>query len=143
MRHAVVLDDDNDVMGMAKTHLDPLKLWLDEYKLYLHLHEVVLEGMDTNQWWGVHHQSTTPLKDFAYNYTLQINAHCYPVWASLAWDYLAIMLSSVSTLVDDDLDDDYDEDSEAGGEADDESDGWDGILTDDPDNYDPDYDMDY
>ncbi|KAJ6559344.1 hypothetical protein B0H10DRAFT_1966971 [Mycena sp. CBHHK59/15] len=47
MRHAVVLDDNNNVTGLAKTHLYPLKLWLDEYKLYLHLHEVVLEGMDT------------------------------------------------------------------------------------------------
>jgi hAT family C-terminal dimerisation region len=28
---------------------------------------------------------------------LKVNAHCYPVWASLAWDYLSIMASSVSS----------------------------------------------
>jgi len=30
-----------------------------------------------------------------YSLPTQINAHCYPVWASLARDYLAVMASSV------------------------------------------------
>jgi hypothetical protein len=39
--------------GTAKTHINPLKLWLDEFKLYLSTSEVVPEGMDTIAWWGV------------------------------------------------------------------------------------------
>jgi hypothetical protein len=32
---------------MVKAHIDPLKSWLDELKLYLSTSEVVPEGMDT------------------------------------------------------------------------------------------------
>jgi hypothetical protein len=39
--------------GVVKAHIDPLKPWLDEFKLYLSTSEVVPEGMDTIKWWGV------------------------------------------------------------------------------------------
>lgn len=117
-----------------------------------------------------------------------MNAHRYPVWASLARDYLAIMSSSVSSerafssagitiskrrnrlsgdivealqvlkcmmkrdllyrrsaLVDDDGMDDMGEDEKVGAAAapdvEDENNGWDSILVDEPDNFDPDYEM--
>ncbi|EMD31003.1 hypothetical protein CERSUDRAFT_69644 [Gelatoporia subvermispora B] len=45
---------------------------------YLELDDGVPEGMEIVQWWG-------------------LNGHHYPVWASLARDYLAIMATSVSS----------------------------------------------
>jgi hypothetical protein len=39
--------------GTAKTHVNPLKSWLDKFKLYLSTSEVIPEGMDTIAWWGV------------------------------------------------------------------------------------------
>ncbi|KAJ7105653.1 ribonuclease H-like domain-containing protein, partial [Mycena epipterygia] len=76
MRQPIVLQDDN--ISTTESHIDPLKPWLDEYQLYFNVREVVPQGMDAIQWWG-------------------INSHRYPVWALLARDYLAIMSSSVSS----------------------------------------------
>jgi hypothetical protein len=39
--------------GTAQTHIDPLKPWLDEFKLYLSTSEAVPEGMNTIEWWAV------------------------------------------------------------------------------------------
>lgn len=49
----------------------------------------------TVQWWGV--RAWGPLVIILAEFFLQINAMRYPVWASLAWDYLSIMASSVSS----------------------------------------------
>ncbi|KAJ7659106.1 ribonuclease H-like domain-containing protein [Mycena polygramma] len=78
LRRSVVINDDTGDSTRAQVHVDPLKPWLDEYQQYLSAVEVVPPGMDTIQWWG-------------------INADRYPVWASLARDYLAVMSSSVSS----------------------------------------------
>lgn len=50
------MHEDDDESINSSTHIDPLKPWLDEYQLYLTVREVVPEGMDTIQWWGVSHQ---------------------------------------------------------------------------------------
>ncbi|KAJ7787567.1 ribonuclease H-like domain-containing protein [Mycena olivaceomarginata] len=69
-------DGDEDEPKLAEAHLDPTKPWRDEFQGYLDTRESVPEGMTTIEWWG-------------HNY------HRYPVWGSLARDYLAIMVSSV------------------------------------------------
>ncbi|KAJ7809562.1 ribonuclease H-like domain-containing protein, partial [Mycena olivaceomarginata] len=71
-------DGDEDEPKLAEAHLDPTKPWRDEFQSYLDARESVPEGMTTIEWWG-------------HNY------HRYPVWGSLARDYLAIMASSVSS----------------------------------------------
>ncbi|KAJ3531266.1 hypothetical protein NM688_g7598 [Phlebia brevispora] len=72
-------DDESD----AECTSSPLtavdgKPWLAEFNRYLDTTESIPEGMSVIQWWGR-------------------NALRYPVWASLARDYLAIMASSVSS----------------------------------------------
>ncbi|KAJ6521455.1 hypothetical protein DFH09DRAFT_939041 [Mycena vulgaris] len=78
LRRSVVREDDETTNG-TETHIDPLKPSLDEYQQYLTAREVVPVGMDTIQWWGVSVENTFS----------RINAARYPVWASLARDYLA------------------------------------------------------
>ena len=82
--------DDN----AASNSKDPEKPWLKEFNAYLHDMED-LGGRSIVQWWGV---STifTPV-EMAINSPLQLNATRYPVWSSLALDYLPIMASSVSS----------------------------------------------
>ena len=46
-------------------------------------------------WWGV--RKTSLMLCSIHISSLQLNAHRYPTWASLARDYLAIMASSVSS----------------------------------------------
>jgi hypothetical protein len=41
---------DTPMSSTAKTHVDPLKPWLDEFKLYLSTSEAVPEGMNTIEW---------------------------------------------------------------------------------------------
>ncbi|OBZ65234.1 putative AC transposase [Grifola frondosa] len=75
-------DEDNNTAEHSSSATpslsNPQKPWLAEFRRYLETAEHVLEGMSIIQWWGY-------------------NAHRYPVWASLARDYLAIMASSVSS----------------------------------------------
>ncbi|KAJ7730112.1 ribonuclease H-like domain-containing protein, partial [Mycena maculata] len=70
--------DDVDMGSTSATHIDPTRPWLDEFNEYLQARETVPAGMSTIEWWGR-------------------NYHRYPVWGSLARDYLAIMASSVSS----------------------------------------------
>jgi len=73
------LSDDEDATdaGPAAPE-DPTRPWLRDFRVYLDVVEHVPEGWTTIQWWGY-------------------NAHRYPVWGSLARDYLAIMAASVSS----------------------------------------------
>lgn len=57
--------------------VDPLKLWLHDFHAYLNLKDC-LGGISIIQWWG-------------------INSPRYPVWASLACDFLSVMATSVSS----------------------------------------------
>ncbi|KAJ7923871.1 ribonuclease H-like domain-containing protein [Mycena leptocephala] len=77
-RSSTPTDGDVDMSSTSATHIDPTRPWLDEFNEYLQGRETVPEGMSTIEWWGR-------------------NYHCYPVWGSLARDYLAIMASSVSS----------------------------------------------
>ena len=65
--------------------------------MYLNTTDEIPEGQTIVQWWGV--SSHTSVSECLFGSLLneQINAHRYPVWASLARDYLAIMASSVSS----------------------------------------------
>ncbi|KAF8144961.1 ribonuclease H-like domain-containing protein, partial [Mycena galopus ATCC 62051] len=71
-RASTPTDEDVDMSSTSATHIDPTRPWLDEFNEYLQARETVPEGMSTR------------------------NNHRYPVWGSLARDYLAIMASSVS-----------------------------------------------
>jgi hypothetical protein len=76
---------------------DPTRPWQAEFLAYLKTVEAAPpSGMSTIQWWGVH--IFWLLKNFMLTIILlQINAQRYPIWVSLAQDYLAIMSSSVSS----------------------------------------------
>jgi hypothetical protein len=76
---------------------DLTRPWRAEFLAYLETVEAAPpSGMSTIQWCGVCIFSL--LKNFTLTIILlQINAQRYPIWASLAWDYLAIMSSSVSS----------------------------------------------
>jgi hypothetical protein len=89
-------DDDDDPSATASSEpLDPLRPWLQDFRIYIDTRESALpEGMGTIQWWGV---GKITLLSVAILMSFQQNAHRYPVWASLARDYLAIMASSVSS----------------------------------------------
>ncbi|KZT00108.1 hATC-domain-containing protein, partial [Laetiporus sulphureus 93-53] len=74
-------DDDDEArssLSLTQALLDPEKQWEHDFQKYIDLNEDVPDGMSTVQWWG-------------------LNAHCFPVWASLTKDYLAIMATSVSS----------------------------------------------
>ena len=88
--------DDNAEGGMrAMNNLkDAEKPWLKEFNGYLHDIED-LRGRSIVQWWGV--STTLTSVAMTINSVLQLNATHYPVWASLALDYLPIMASSVSS----------------------------------------------
>jgi hypothetical protein len=73
---------------------DAEKPWLKEFNAYLHGNED-LGGRSIVQWWGV--STTFAFIVMAVKSVLQLTATHYPVWASLALDYLPIMASSVSS----------------------------------------------
>ena len=71
--------------------------WLDAFWGYVQTTERVPENMGLVEWWGVslmkfyiYFLDTQPM-------SLKVNQIRYPVWASLALDYLPIMASSVSS----------------------------------------------
>ena len=75
---------------------DPTRPWYKDFRRYLDTEDDLPEDMTIVQWWGVRF-----LFHFVFGHVLttspKINASRYPVWASLARDYLAIMASSVSS----------------------------------------------
>ena len=82
-------DDDSDAdvsqAGTASasattlaSNLTPAKPWLDDFNAYLNSWDYLAVHQTVVQWWGV-------------------NGPHYPVWASLAHDFLSIMASSVSS----------------------------------------------
>lgn len=73
-------DDEDDTTTPTPTlssSTDPTKPWLQDFNAYLNSKDH-LGGQSIVRWWGV-------------------NAPHYPVWASLAQDFLLIMGSSVSS----------------------------------------------
>ncbi|KIL54872.1 hypothetical protein M378DRAFT_91765 [Amanita muscaria Koide BX008] len=68
-------DSDTDNNGVDEASSTP---WLAEYERYVNTNEIIPPGMTVVAWWG-------------------LNALRYPIAASLARDYLAIMSSSVSS----------------------------------------------
>ncbi|KZT06852.1 hATC-domain-containing protein, partial [Laetiporus sulphureus 93-53] len=64
--------------GASQTVIDPGQEWEKEFNKYVMLDDDIPETVSTVHWWG-------------------LNAHCFPIWASLARDYLAIMATSVSS----------------------------------------------
>jgi hAT family C-terminal dimerisation region len=86
-------EDDADIHGRdAPTNLnDP---WRADFKGYLHSRDE-LGAMTIVEWWGVW---ICPYYTYSILTTLsQWNSTRYPVWASLARDYLPVMASSVSS----------------------------------------------
>jgi hypothetical protein len=71
-------EDDEDTFATSLVHGDPQWPWLDDFHGYLNSKDSLTSGMSIVQWWGV-------------------NAARYPVWSSLARDYLVIMATSVSS----------------------------------------------
>ena len=71
-------DMDNENIAMTSLHGDPQQPWLQEFHGYLNSKDQLTANMSIVQWWG-------------------LNAARYPVWGSLAQDYLAIMATSVSS----------------------------------------------
>jgi hypothetical protein len=54
LRRSIIIDGTDDHNSSpTNTCIDPLQPWLDEYRLYFNIREVVPEGMDAIQWWGV------------------------------------------------------------------------------------------
>ncbi len=82
---------DDDATSNPK---DVEKPWLKEFNAYLHGTED-LGGRSIVQWWGM--STTSAPIVTAVKSVLQLNTTHYPVWASLALDYLPIMASSVSS----------------------------------------------
>lgn len=71
-------DEDEEDNLVTSAYGDPQQPWLDDFHGYLNSKDHLASGMSIVQWWGV-------------------NATRYPVWSSLARDYLAIMATSVSS----------------------------------------------
>lgn len=94
-------DDDeseleSDATPAVGNQSDPHKPWLQDFNQYMHSSEQLAEDQTIVEWWGVSRFVISPLSSSSL--TLQMNATCFgPVWASLAWDYLPIMASSVSS----------------------------------------------
>jgi hypothetical protein len=90
-------DDEDDNITVPVAHSDMSKPWMTEFTRYLETLEATLAGgMSQIHWWGVSRLMIFSSRHIS-NDLHQINAHRYPVWASLACDYLSIMASSVSS----------------------------------------------
>ncbi|KAJ2980057.1 hypothetical protein NUW54_g11054 [Trametes sanguinea] len=74
------------------------KPYAAEFRQYLDTVDHIPDGMAVIRWWGVREMILLHRHgQFAYLPTSQLNASRYPVWASLARDYLAIQPTSVSS----------------------------------------------
>ena len=71
-------EDTEDVSVTSMVHGDPLQPWLNEFHGYLNSKDHLPAGMTIVQWWA-------------------INTARYPVWGSLACDYLSVMATSISS----------------------------------------------
>lgn len=92
-------DEEMDIPSTSATpspDSDTNKPWLREFKLYIDGVDEVPNGMSITKWWGVRliHKY---LNYFCADILPEINSSRFPVWASLAKDYLSIMGSSVSS----------------------------------------------
>jgi hypothetical protein len=93
-------EDDSVVLEPGAMSVgDPSKPWRAEFTSYIETIEAAPSaGMTTIQWWGVSHFHSHSLRDCLLTaVSVKINAQRYPVWASLARDYLSIMAASVSS----------------------------------------------
>jgi hypothetical protein len=90
--HELSSDEDED--GYGDEGVDTQSPWLKEFNLYINSPTSVATEMSIIEWWGVS-DSSQVLK--CVTKLFQLNAELYPVWASLAHDYLSTMASSVSS----------------------------------------------
>lgn len=72
------LDDNNNMPVPSSMYGDPQQPWLQEFCGYLNSKDQLASNMPIVQWWG-------------------LNATRYPVWSSLAHDYLLVIATSVSS----------------------------------------------
>jgi hypothetical protein len=86
-------DSDSDDISNDKASS---AMWLAEYERYMNTNDIIPPGMSVVAWWGVRFLIcySSPIANLQFN---QLNAPRYPIAASLARDYLAIMASSVSS----------------------------------------------
>ena len=91
-------DDEDDPDTTPVPSDDSDKPWRPEFRRYLDAVHELSEGMTSIKWWGVSYLCIFN-KDFwcILISISQFNQERYPVWASLARDYLSIMASSVSS----------------------------------------------
>jgi hAT family C-terminal dimerisation region len=91
-------DDEDDKFSESPADpVDPNQPWLAGFRVYLDTCDD-LQGLSIVGWWGVCALFRLPfLISHQLRSLFQMNAHWYPVWASLAADYLSIMASSVSS----------------------------------------------
>ena len=89
------LSDDEDDTAMNATS-NPSDPWRRDFDSYLNSRDQ-LGTMSIVEWWGVSSTRKLCSKYTDLMTALQWNAIRYPVWASLARDYLPIMGSSVSS----------------------------------------------
>ena len=88
--------DDNT--GPSATPADLAKPWLKEFNQYLNMIDELSDGQTLVQLWGHKYFLSLVQICVIINFDFhQLNAHQYPVWASLAHDHLTIMASSVSS----------------------------------------------
>ncbi|KIK96599.1 hypothetical protein PAXRUDRAFT_10717 [Paxillus rubicundulus Ve08.2h10] len=64
-----LFSDEDEVAKEGEHDVDPQSPWLTEFNLYLHSATSIADGLSIVQWWG-------------------LNAQQYPMWASLAQNYL-------------------------------------------------------
>ena len=69
-------EDAEDVLVTSMVHGDPLQPWLNEFHGYLNSKDHLPASMTIVQWWA-------------------INTARYPVWGSLACDYLSVMATPI------------------------------------------------
>ena len=92
-----VIDTDSEDEDEDLQSTDPSKPWLVEFDRYFSVVESIPDNMTIVEWWGVRPSFLVPWPLLTEHLDDQLNAHRYPVWASLARDYLAFMASSVSS----------------------------------------------
>ena len=89
------MSSDESEGELEESPIDPQSPWAREFHLYLNTATSMPESMSIIQWWGV--SIFYILVSYTTNLHSQLNAQQYPVWASLARDYLSIMATSVSS----------------------------------------------
>ena len=89
-------DDDEHLAAPTPVPAPSEAPWKREFNRYIKGEDELPDGMILVQWWGVCRFYKLHL-EVELNHQWQMNERRLPTWASLAFDYLAIMGSSVSS----------------------------------------------